>query len=70
MKKLHKIEHKFFDNDSQGFEENIQLKVLQLSSVCLQYFNSPHKAIWIDNTIFLKGTSQTILRIKYISEEE
>ena len=36
----------------------------------MQYFDSEHRAIWIDETIFLKGRSQTILRIKRISDNE
>ena len=65
------IDHFQFDNtDKDEFDLKIELHCLILSSVCMQYFDSEHKAIWIDETIFLKGRSQTILRIKRISDNE
>ena len=71
MKKSHIIDHFLLDNsDKEEFDETIELHCLILSDVCLQYFDSQHKAIWIDDTIFLKGKSQTILRIKRVSDTE
>ena len=41
-----------------------------LNSLCVKYFQSQHKAIQINDTIFLKGMGQSILRIKKKSDDE
>ena len=58
MKKSPKIDHIKFDNaEFDEFDETIELHCLILDEKCKQYFDSEHKAIWIDDTIFLKGNS-------------